>query len=201
MQKSVESVVEEYLTDISKCWQLARESAAAYARDPYDRRAYEKYRYYLRQVEAGCLQLTSLFVMLQALEIMFSPLLLKERFKEDDKDLREDSKVNLDVDDHAKFEFREWLSSLGDTVLGDVAIAHDSPLFWWLWEGRKWKRYLSYLKVRLSHIEYGLNDLQKVVTKPLPTWARYFQEEGVNIEKELTAREALAILDRATKGG
>jgi hypothetical protein len=197
--KSVKSAVAEYLEDIGKCWQLAAEAAAAYARDPYDRRAYEKYRYYLRQVEAGCLQLTSLFVMLQALEIMFSPLLLKERFKEDDKDLREDSKVNLDVGDHAKFEFREWLSSLGDTVLGDVAITHDSPLYWWLWQRKNFKRYVSYLRVYLSHVEYGLSDQQKVVTKPLPTWAREFQEVAINIEKELTAREALSILDRVVE--
>jgi hypothetical protein len=197
--KSVKSAVAEYLEDIGKCWQLAAEAAAAYARDPADLRAYKQYKYYLRQVEAGCLQLTSLFVMLQALNIMFAPLLLKERFKEEDKDLREDSKVDLKVDE-AKFEFREWLSSLGDTILGDVAITHDSPLFWWLWQGKMFKRYVSYLRVYLSHIEYGLSGQQRVVTKPLPTWAREFQEEGVNIEKELTAREALDILDHATKG-
>jgi hypothetical protein len=179
---------------------LAAEGAAAYARDPADLRAYKQYKYYLRQVEVGCLQLTSLFMMLQALDIIFAPTLLKGRFEKGEVnlrvDLKVDQKVDLEVDDQSKYEFREWLSSLGDTILGDVAIGHDCPLFWWLWEGRKWKRYVSYLRVDLSHIQYSLGNLQKVVTKPLPTWAREFQEEGIRVEREISAREALSILDR-----
>jgi hypothetical protein len=64
------------------------------------------------------------------------------------------------------------------------------------------KRYLSWLRVHLSHIEYGLRgEEKKVKVEPLPTWARAFQEKAIRIEREITAREALDILDHITKGG
>jgi hypothetical protein len=55
------SVVWEFLTDISRYWLLAGEGAAAYARDPSDHQAYEKYQYYQRLASDRCRQITSLF--------------------------------------------------------------------------------------------------------------------------------------------
>jgi hypothetical protein len=50
-----------YLTDVSRYWRLAAEGAAAYARDPKDLDAYEKYRYYRDKAYARLLELPSVF--------------------------------------------------------------------------------------------------------------------------------------------